>query len=56
LSESTIASTNNIAWNDLAGPYSASNDSTFDAGLPFFFGRTVAVGYQTGSQNPFWAF
>lgn len=56
INENSIASSSNIAWNDLAGPYSTTNDSTFDAGLPFFFGRTVAVGYQTGSQNPFWAF
>ena len=56
IDENNIVNSPNIAWNDLAGPYSASNDSTFDAGLPFFFGRTVAVGYQTGSQNPFWAF
>ena len=56
IDENNIVNSPNIAWNDLAGPYSASNDSTFDAGLPFFFGRTVAVGYQTESQNPFWAF
>ena len=56
LSENTIAASNNIAWNDLAGPYSSSNDSTFDAGLPFFFGRTVAVGFETAGQTPFWAF
>ena len=54
LSESTISQSNNIGWNDLAGTYSSSG--TFDAGLPFFFGRTVAVGYQTGGQTPFWAF
>ncbi len=54
LSEKTIAQSGNIAWNDLAGPYGSSG--TFDAGLPFFFGKTVAVGYQTGSQTPFWAF
>ncbi len=56
INENSIANSSNIAWNDLAGPYSTTNDSTFDAGLPFFFGRTVAVGYQIGSQNPFWAF
>lgn len=54
LSENTISSSINIGWNDLAGPYGSSG--TFDAGLPFFFGRTVAVGYQTGGQTPFWAF
>lgn len=54
LSENTIAASNNIAWNDLAGPYGSSG--TFDAGLPFFFGRTVAVGYNTGGQTAFWAF
>ena len=56
INESSIQNSSNIAWNDLAGPYSTTNNSTFDAGLPFFFGRTVAVGYQTESQNPFWAF
>ncbi len=54
LSENTIVSSNNIAWNDLAGPYGST--TTFDAGLPFFFGRTVAVGYNTGGQTAFWAF
>jgi len=54
LSEETIAQSNNIAWNDLAGPYGSKG--TFDAGLPFFFGRTVAVGYQTSGQTPYWAF
>ena len=56
INENSIQNSSNIAWNDLAGPYSTTNNSTFDAGLPFFFGRSVAVGYQTGSQNPFWAF
>ncbi|MGC8500145.1 MAG: DUF3443 family protein [Leptospirillia bacterium] len=54
LSETTIAQSGNIAWSDLAGPY--GSNGTFDAGLPFFFGRTVAVGYQTGGQTPYWAF
>jgi hypothetical protein len=54
LSYDVIAQSTNIAWNDLAGPY--GSNLTFDAGLPFFFGRTVAIGFQTGGQTPFWAF
>jgi hypothetical protein len=50
-----IAQSSNLAWNDLAGPYGTSNQY-FDVGIDFFFGRTVAIGYQISSQSPFWAF
>ncbi len=53
----TLFSSNNAAFNDLAG----SNPGSFDWGLPFFFGRTVFVGIEgqkspTGVMGPYWAF
>ncbi len=52
--DTSIAGSGKFAWNDLAGPIGSK--ATFDAGIDFFFGRTVAVGYLTSGQSPFWAF
>lgn len=46
---------NNFAFNDLAGP--SSDATSFDWGLPFFYGRNVFTGIQSQS-NPvgYWAY
>jgi hypothetical protein len=49
--------TSNYAFNNLGGTL---NDTSFDWGLPFFFGRsvfTVIEGHRVGSlSGPFYAF
>jgi hypothetical protein len=55
LNFTSIQNSTNHAWNDDAGPFGGSTP-VFDAGLPFFFGRTVAVGFSVNGQTPFWAF
>lgn len=54
--DNSILTSSNLAWNDDAAPFGASTPPVFDAGLPFFFGRTVAVGFSINGQTPFWAF
>jgi hypothetical protein len=52
----TLFNSGGTAFNDLGGPESSSNSTTFDAGLPFFFGRKVFValeGPSGGGQH--WA-
>ena len=53
----TLFNSGNFAFNNLAGPN--GNSTTFDFGMPFFFGRTVYYGIDqtaTGGQAPFVAF
>jgi hypothetical protein len=51
-----LFNTGNTAFSNLGGPMSG----TFDLGLPFFFGRDVAVGIESQSSSygtgPYWAF
>ncbi|MGH9466558.1 MAG: DUF3443 family protein, partial [Terriglobales bacterium] len=49
----TLFDSGNGAFNNLAGP----NANSFDFGLPFFYGRTIAIGL-TGGDNggPFFAY
>nr|WKF57706.1 hypothetical protein HUO10_002199 [Paraburkholderia busanensis] len=57
LNASTLFNTSNYAFNDLAGQL--SGNSSFDLGLPFFYGRYVYYGFDrsaTGGQTPFVAF
>ena len=60
-----VTNLNNISSNvtadpGLAGPASSQTPGAFDLGLPFFFGRTVFVGFETTTINavpgPFVAF
>jgi len=55
LSASTLfGNTSNFAFNDLAGQIGGS--SSFDLGLPFFYGRYMYYGFATGSQAPYVGF
>ncbi|MFM0619470.1 DUF3443 domain-containing protein [Paraburkholderia nemoris] len=55
LSASTLFSnTSNYAFNDLAGQI--GGNSSFDLGLPFFYGRYMYYGFATGTQAPYVGF
>jgi len=56
--ESVDALPNSAVAGWIGGPSgsSKSNSSTFDWGLPFFFGRKVYVGLESDTANPYWAF
>ncbi|MCX4147514.1 MULTISPECIES: DUF3443 domain-containing protein [Paraburkholderia] len=55
LSASTLfGNTSNFAFNDLAGQIGGS--SSFDLGLPFFYGRYMYYGFATGGQAPYVGF
>ena len=47
--DNDFSTTNDVAFPNLAGPATAANapSSSFDWGLPFFFGRTVFVLFET---------
>jgi len=49
-----LSSTGNFAFNNVAGQIGGS--TSFDLGLPFFYGRHVYYGFDNGSQSPFVAF
>jgi Protein of unknown function (DUF3443) len=55
----TLLSSPNVAFNDLATPFTSSPEA-FAWGLPFFFGRTVFVAIQGQSTpdgpGPYWAY
>jgi hypothetical protein len=42
----------------IGGPSGSSqtSSSTFDWGMPFFFGRKVYIGLESDTANPYWAF
>ena len=55
LSASTLFSnTSNYAFNDLAGQI--GGNSSFDLGLPFFYGRYMYYGFATSTQAPYVGF
>ncbi|CAB3738512.1 hypothetical protein LMG24238_06434 [Paraburkholderia sediminicola] len=55
LSASTLFSnSSNYAFNDLAGQI--GGNSSFDLGLPFFYGRYVYYGFATSTQAPYVGF
>ncbi|MFM0130929.1 DUF3443 domain-containing protein [Paraburkholderia sediminicola] len=55
LSASTLFSnSSNYAFNDLAGQI--GGNSSFDLGLPFFYGRYMYYGFATGTQAPYVGF
>ncbi|CAB3791678.1 DUF3443 domain-containing protein [Paraburkholderia caffeinilytica] len=55
LSASTLfGNTSNYAFNDLAGQIGGS--SSFDLGLPFFYGRYMYYGFATSTQAPYVGF
>jgi hypothetical protein len=55
----TLLNTGYSIFNNLGG-YSAASNNYFDWGLPFFFGKTVYVGFSgqtsTLGTGPFWAY
>ncbi|HZZ01868.1 DUF3443 domain-containing protein [Paraburkholderia sp.] len=54
LSASTLfGNSSNYAFNDLAGQIGSSS---FDLGLPFFYGRHMYYGFDNGSQAPYVGF
>ncbi|MFM0235653.1 DUF3443 domain-containing protein [Paraburkholderia sediminicola] len=55
LSASTLfGNSSNYAFNDLAGQI--GGNSSFDLGLPFFYGRYMYYGFATGAQAPYVGF
>ncbi|MFL9986251.1 DUF3443 domain-containing protein [Paraburkholderia sediminicola] len=55
LSASTLfGNSSNYAFNDLAGQI--GGNSSFDLGLPFFYGRYMYYGFATGTQAPYVGF
>ncbi|MFL9902971.1 DUF3443 domain-containing protein [Paraburkholderia fungorum] len=49
-----FSNTSNFAFNDLAGQI--GGNSSFDLGLPFFYGRHLYYGFATSSQAPYVGF
>lgn len=54
----TLFNTGNIAFNDVAGPFTSG---FADFGMPFFYGKTIYFGYDTatagtGTQSPYVAY
>ena len=47
--QTTLSATGNLAFNDLGAD--VQNLDFFFAGLPFFYGKHVYLGYATGSSS-----
>ncbi|WP_233832683.1 DUF3443 domain-containing protein [Paraburkholderia sp. ZP32-5] len=52
--QTLFSNTSNFAFNDLAGQIGGS--TSFDLGLPFFYGRHVYYGFDNGVATPFVGF